>query len=157
VVSWSDFEADAPDFGAAGRRRLVGSDGVAIGFLATVSAVGEPRLAPVCPIFCGRDLYLSVGAHTPKMGDLRERGTYALHAFLGENDEEFQISGAATEITDAAERSGVHEAIPFNAFNAEDPIFRLGIDRVLWVYWERVGQPGTNAIRKRWRAPKGGA
>ena len=157
MVSWSDFEEHAPDFAAAGRRRLVGSDDVAIGFLATVSALGKPRLAPVCPIFCAPDLYLSAGTRTPKVADLRERGTYTLHAFLDENDEEFQISGVATEITDSPQRSAIHRAIPFKAFKTEDPIFCLRIDRALWVYWEQVGKPDTKAVRKRWRSPKDAA
>jgi hypothetical protein len=49
-------------------------------------------LAPVCPIFCEDHVYLSVGAGTPKKDDLRLRQHYVLHAFLGNNDEEFQIA-----------------------------------------------------------------
>ncbi len=147
---WSDFEASAPDLAAAGRRRLVGGDGVAIGFLATVSVSGRPRIAPVCPIFCGDHLYVSAGARTPKVADLRDRHGYALHAFLGENDEEFQIGGTATEVLDEDERAAVHEAIPFAAFERSDPIFRLDVERALWVHWERVGQPDTKAVRRRW-------
>ena len=150
MSSWTEFARLAPDFAEAGRRRLVGADGVAIGFLSTVSARGEPRMAPVCPIFSGDDLYLSAGGHTPKVGDLRHRRAFVLHAFLGANDEEFQVSGTATEVIDAMERSAVHRAIPFKAFDRADPIFRLTIDRVLWIYWERVGEPGTKPIRRRW-------
>jgi len=152
MVRWTEFAAEVPDFSVAGRRLLVGPDGVAIAFLGTVSARGAPRLAPVCPIFCGDDLYLCVGAHTPKVDDLRARHLYALHAFLGANDEEFQISGQAIEVTENAERGIVHQAIPFKAFRTSDPIFRLGIDRALWVYWERVGEPDTRAVRKVWNA-----
>jgi len=81
----------------AARRRLVGSDGVAIGFLATVSARGEPRLAPVCPIFFGDHIYINAVGHTRKVDELRNQRAYALHAFLGENDEEIQVGGTATE------------------------------------------------------------
>ncbi len=149
--SWAEFEAAEPGFAAAGRRLLVGSDGVAIGFLASVSARSVPHLAPVCPIFAGPQLCVSAGAHTPKAEDLRATGGYVLHAFLAANDEEFQIAGRATEVLDAAERAAVHQAIPFAAFKREDPIFRLSVDRALWVYWERVGQPDTKAVRRRWR------
>lgn len=150
MTTWSDFEQAAPEFGAAGRRLLIGSDGVAIGFLASVGPDGAPRLSPVCPIFCGADLYLSAGAHTPKAADLRSSGRYILHAFLGANDEEFQVAGRALEVDDPAEREAVHAAIPFAAFEVADPIFRLSIDRALWVYWERVGQPDTSPVRRRW-------
>lgn len=151
ATSWAELEAAAPDFGAAGRRLLIGADGVAIGFLATVGADGAPHLAPVCPVFCGRELYVSAGAHTPKAGDLRATGRYVLHALLAANDEEYQLAGHAREVHDPAERAAVHAAIPFAAFKPEDPIFRLAIERALWVHWERVGQPDTRAVRRRWR------
>ena len=37
-LSWAEFEQAAPEQAAAGRRLLVGADGVAIGFLATAVA-----------------------------------------------------------------------------------------------------------------------
>jgi hypothetical protein len=157
MASWSDFEKAAPDLGAGGRRLLTGPDGVAIGFLASVGAHGAPRLSPVCPIFCGAHLYLSAGAHTPKSADLRASGNYVLHAFLSANDEEFQVSGRALEVHDPSERAAVHAAIPFPAFETTDPIFRFSIERALWVYWERVGQPDTKAVRRRWPPNRGAA
>jgi hypothetical protein len=155
MASWSEFEAAALDFAAAGRRLFVGSDGVAIGFLASVGARGLPHLSPVCPIFAGEHLYLSTGAHTPKARDLRDSGAFVLHAFLAANDEEFQLAGRALEVHDPAERSAVHAAIPFAAFKTSDPIFRLSLERALWVYWERVGQPDTKAVRRRWPPNRG--
>jgi hypothetical protein len=156
VTSWADFEARAPELAAAGHRRLVGDDGVAIGFLATAADAASIHLSPVCPIFCGAHLYLSAGRSTPKVRDLRRGGYFALHAFLGENDEEFQVAGRAAEATDEAERSAVHEAIPFQAFQRADPVFRLSIERALWVFWENVGQPDTRAVRRRWSADGAG-
>jgi len=149
MASWAEFERAAPELAAAGRRLLVGDDGVAIAFLATSGSRG-PQLGPVCPIFCGDDLYLSASARTPKVGDLRGDGRYALHAFLGANDEELQVAGRAREVTAEKARAAVHEAIPFPAFQRDDPIFRFDIERALWVYWERVGQPDTRAVRRRW-------
>jgi ribosomal protein S18 acetylase RimI-like enzyme len=153
VASWAELERDAPDFAHAGRRLLVGADGVAIGFLATVGARGGVHLAPVCPIFCGAQLYLSAGSRTPKARDLRAGGRYALHAFLGASDEEFQLAGEAHEVEAADERAAVHAAIPFAAFQPTDPLFRLSVERALWVSWERVGQPDTRAVRRRWAPP----
>jgi ketosteroid isomerase-like protein len=155
VASWSEFEKAAPEFGAAGRRLLIGMDGVAIGFLASVGARGAPHLAPVCPIFCGAHLYLSAGAHTPKAADLRSSGNYVLHAFLAADDEEFQVAGRALEVHDQTECAAVHAAIPFAAFKTTDPIFRLSIERALWVCWERVGQPETQPVRRRWPPTEG--
>jgi hypothetical protein len=157
VPGWNGFAEAAPELAAAGRRLLVGDDGNAIAFLSTLgpatsaSAAGEPHLGPVCPIFCQGELYLSAGQRTPKVRDLRSSGRYVLHAFLGGNDEEFQIAGTAAEVSSEAERGAVHAAIPFAAFDTTDPIFRFGIERALWVHWERVGQPDTRAVRRRWR------
>lgn len=153
ALSWAEFEAAAPDFAAAARARLhVGIDQVAIGFLATVGASGKPHLSPVCPIFCPPGLYLSAGAATPKVGDLRATGAFVLHAFLGANDEEVQVAGRAEEVLADDERRAVHRAIRFAAFQRDDPIFRLGIERALWTYWEHVARPDTRPVRKRWRA-----
>jgi hypothetical protein len=149
-VSFAAFAAAVPDFAAAARRLFVGADGVAIGFLATVGAGGRPHLSPVCPVFCGDDLYVVAVAPSPKAADLRANGAFVLHAFLGANDEEFQIAGSAAEVTRAEERAAVHAAIRFASFDRADPIFRLVVERALWVYWERAGQPDTKAVRRRW-------
>ena len=150
MKSWSAFAEAAPELATAGKRLLVGADGNAIAFLASASEAGVPHLGPVCPIFGGSDLYLCAGGRTPKVRDLRENGRYALHAFLGENDEEFQLRGTASAVTSPDERAAVHAAIPFASFDREDPIFRLWIESVLWTHWERVGQPDTRAVRRRW-------
>ncbi|MDJ0785532.1 MAG: pyridoxamine 5'-phosphate oxidase family protein [Myxococcota bacterium] len=150
MASLAAFERDAPEFAAAARRLMIGDDGIAIAFLATVSGGGEPHLGPVCPIFGEAALYLSAGKRTPKVRDLRDSGRYVLHAFLAANDEELQLAGAAQEVADADERAAAQAAIPFPAFDATDPIFRFDFERALWVYWERVGQPDTKAVRRRW-------
>jgi hypothetical protein len=106
LASWERFAREAPKIAAAGERLLVGSDGVAIGFLASGGA----------------------------------------------SDEEFQIAGRAAEVSGEAERARVHSAVRFASFGRADPIFRLGVARALWAFWERAGQPDTRAVRKRWRA-----
>lgn len=150
MLSFAAFAEQAPELAAAARRLLVGEDGNAIGFLASAAPDGVPHLAPVCPIFCGAELCLSASARSPKARDLRENGRYVLHAFLGPDDEELQLRGVATEVTEPDERAAIHEAIPFAAFEVSDPLFRLWIGSALWVHWERVGQPDTRAVRRRW-------
>jgi hypothetical protein len=148
-MTWTRLEAEDPGLAAAGERLLGGSDGVHIGFLATVSVHGGARISPVCPIFSDGDVYLSIGAHTPKAGDLRRTGVYALHAFLGEKDEEFQCSGHATVVEDSAERSRVHRAIRFPSFDRDDPVFRLSVDRAFWAKWD--GPSERPSQRRAWR------
>jgi hypothetical protein len=149
MASWSEFAGAAPDFAAAGRRLLVGADGVAIGFLATARA-GTLHLSPVCPIFCGEHLYLIASARTPKVRDLRAGGGFVLHTFLGEADEELQVAGSPFGVVDPVERSAVHEVVPYPSFRRDDPIFRLLVERALWVHWEGLGTSDARAVRRRW-------
>lgn len=150
MCTWAEFETKAPAFAAAARRLFIGTDGVAIGFLATVSPEGEPHLAPVCPIFTDKGIYLSAASATPKIRDLRTNRHFALHAFLDESDEEIQLRGLASEIIDESARAAVHAAIKFGAFDRDHPIFSFDIAGAVWVYWENAGQPDTRAIRQIW-------
>ena len=65
-----------------------------------------------------------------------------------------EFEGSAAEFADAGrrQRAAVHQAIPFPAYKAEDPIFELEIARCLWCWWENVGQPDTRPVRRRWAA-----
>jgi len=148
-MDWAEFVMAAPDFAAAGERLLTLESNVAIGFLATVGR--QLHLAPVCPIFCGGGVYLSVGRSTPKRRDLEHDGRYVLHAFLAANDEEFRVAGRALRIDAADGRTQVHAAIRFGAFDRDDPIFRLDIVSSMWGYWENAGRPGSRPIRQFWR------
>lgn len=156
MAEWSAFAREAPELAEAGLRLLGETRQDAIGLLATVDADGTPHLAPVCPVFCDDALYLSVAAGSPKRRDLEADGRYVLHAFLGEGDEEFQVAGRAARVDGPQERTRVHQAIRF-VFRREDPLFRLDVARCLHVAWERPGQPGTRAVRRRWRDAGAGA
>jgi len=106
-------------------------------------------VAPVTPIFCPPGIYLSVGAHTPKLGHLEVNGRYALHGLVGADDLEFQISGPVRRVDDAAEREAVIAAIPFPHYNTADPIYELLIERALLVTWP---VPGERGHKQPWRA-----
>lgn len=153
-VSFQELEAQAPEFAAAARRMLTEDGGPSVAFIATVARDGRPRLAPFSPIFSGSDLFLSAGARTPKRYDLENDGRYVLHAMLGESDEELQLAGRAERLVDADAHARVHADISFE-FDAKDPAFRLTIERCLWGHWEKVGQPGTYPVRRRWRVREG--
>lgn len=148
MLSWNDFEKAAPEIAQVGRSLLYHPDRGEVGILATVDGSGRPRVAPVCPIFCAAGVYLSIGAHTPKLNDLENDGRYALHALVGADDLEFQMSGSARRVTQPAEHERVVAAIPFPSFDAADPIFELRIDRALAVTWpERT----TRGRKRAWR------
>ncbi|MEQ8859205.1 MAG: pyridoxamine 5'-phosphate oxidase family protein [Pseudomonadales bacterium] len=149
MITWSEFETAAPDIARTGRSLLDHPGRGEVAILATVDLQGRPRLSPVCPIFCHSGVYLSVGAHTPKSGHLQRDGRYALHAQVGADDLEFQISGMARLVESKVERDAVVAAIPFPSFDASDPIVELLIDRALVVTWpDRT----TRGVKTVWRA-----
>ena len=116
AVRWSEFAADAPALAEVGRQLLWRPDQGIAAILATESSAG-PGVAPVCPIFALDGVYLLVGPATPKHRQLRRSGRYALHAPVGADDLEFQISGRARLVQSAETRNAVLAAIPFPSFN----------------------------------------
>jgi hypothetical protein len=116
---------------AAAGTRLLYQFGPGLGFLATVRADGAPRLHPVCPHVAEGDLWIFVGQHSPKFGDLVRDGRYALHSFpCPEVDDEFSLAGSATRCEDSAREARVRATLPFNS-SGDDPPFLLSIDRAL--------------------------
>ena len=66
MVTWSEFENDAPDMAEAGKKLLY-QFGVGLGFLATLRKDGAPRLHPICPTVVDGRLYALIGP-TPVVG-----------------------------------------------------------------------------------------
>jgi hypothetical protein len=99
MATWIEFEDDAPDIAAAGKQLLY-QFGVGLAFLATIRKDGAPRLHPICPTVVDGHLYALIGP-SPKRGDLKRDGRYALHTFPPVNvDDEFLVMGRATFIDD---------------------------------------------------------
>ena len=150
AVRWSEFAAEAPELAEIGRGLLWRADQGIAAILATESPSG-PHVAPVCPIFAATsgqaDLYLLVGADTPKHRHLRGSGRYALHAPVGADDLEFQIGGCAELVELAEMRAAVLGAIPFPSFDPADPIYELLIERALGVSWAQPGVPRKQVWR----------
>ena len=118
MLTWTEFETEAPDLARDGRRLFASGRGPAL--LATVRGDAAPRLAGIEIGFHGGRLYAFVfGA---KRRDLEQDGRYALHAFLDpEHPDEFLIRGRVRVVDDPAERAPVVAAWPF----APDGTFRL--------------------------------
>ena len=149
-LSWAEFVASDMAFAEAGARLLFGAEGAAVAYLATADAEGTPHVGPVCPVFSRGRLYLVAAGGTPKVQDLRTGGAFALHAPLGERDEEFQLGGRAREVVDQSERAAVQADIPFPSWNPADPIFELRVGRALHVVWEGHGEAAMQRLSKRW-------
>jgi hypothetical protein len=171
VPTWADFVADAPEMADvasrlwpgvialdAGSRPPRGATTFAVAYLATVRPDGAPRLHPFCPIIAGGRLFAAIPRSSPKGNDLRREPRCAIHAMPGADDDELSIRAVARDVTGAPDtvalarevvgRSGVGGMIESVA---HDPLFELDIEQVDVARWVAVGQPGTHAVRRRWR------
>ena len=147
-ASWAEFAAAMPAMAAAGHQLLY-QHGPGLAYLATVRRDGGPRVHPVCPHIAEGQLWLFVGAESPKRVDLLRDGRYALHAFPNPDvDDEFFVAGRASPADhDVAER--VRASLPFNSEPNDQP-FALTIERALLsTYGPRPSWPPQYT---RWRA-----
>jgi hypothetical protein len=145
AMRWSDLETGAPAIAAAGRSLLY-RHGPGLGYLATLRADGAPRLHPVCPVVAEDGLYVFVGNHSPKLGDLRRDGRYALHAFPDADvDDELMLSGVARDAEADGVRAAVYAAyVATGSTTSDDTLFELLIDRALHAeYGPRPSWPPT--------------
>lgn len=141
MLTWIDFERAAPEIAQTGKALLFHPDRGEVAILATIDAGGGPSVAPICPIFADRGVYVLASRRTPKVGHLQVDGRYALHALVGADDLEFQMRGAVRPVTSASEHEAVLSAIPFPSYDANDPLFELLISHALAVTWPTPGTP----------------
>ena len=129
---WSEFAAEEPGLAASGRG-LIYQFKVGLGYLATVRKDGGPRVHPVCPVIAHGGLYLFIGNRSPKLRDLLRDGRFALHSFPNpEVDDEFYVSGRATQVHDPDVWQIVYEAYTATgAFTSDDTLFELWLERAL--------------------------
>jgi hypothetical protein len=142
MSTWHEFETDAPEIAAAGRRLLT-QFGPGLAFLATIRADGGPRLHPVCVNFVESDLHVLIGP-SPKRGDLLRDGRFALHSFPpAEGDDEFYLTGRAIHCDDAETRRRVAAAQHASgATSSGDELdFRLDVERALYARYRPPGEP----------------
>lgn len=152
VARWKDLQSANPELAEAGRS-LIYQFGPGLAFLATVRSDGGPRLHPICPVIADGGLYAFI-VPSPKLHDLRRDGRYAFHSFPPEHtDDEFYLTGAAVEVTDADTRSSVREACEHSVAE-EDPLFEFRIERCMHAkYRERGAFP---PVYTTWIAPDAG-
>jgi hypothetical protein len=156
MLRWAEFQRVRPDLAEAGRRLLY-QFGVGLAFLATVRADGGPRLHPICPLVTD-DALLGFLQPSPKRGDLRRDGRYALHAFPpDDNEDAFYLSGRAVPVDDRTRRRAATaqflaerklQAAPHD-FDAQD-LFEFHLERCLWT--QTSGHGDWNPRHTIWRA-----
>jgi hypothetical protein len=172
MATWAQFELEAPQLArvaaelwpgitALHRREDPADDEprFTIAYLATVRADGAPRLHPFCPMLAGGRLFAAIPRTSPKGGDLRREPRCVIHAMPGRDDDELCIRAVAVEVTDAATRALVREIVGRSGVGGmietvtNDPLFEFDLEQVDTARWLDIGQPGTRAVRERWRAP----
>ena len=148
MATWAQFAEAAPEMAERGSERL----GFGIAWLATTGEDGRPYVHPVTPLIAEGRLFVFVALGTPKERNLRRDGRYAMHAVLGESDEEFQIGGRAIVSDDADSRSLAHkaaEAIGMTTKN--DVLMEFLIERAHWAVWEGLDTPNIRRRARRWQ------
>jgi hypothetical protein len=99
TTTWGDLVRAEPDLALFGRTCLEARPS----YLATLRADGTPRVHPVTPIVTDDGLFVFSEPASPKVHDLRERASFALHNGVPDNDGtggEFLVSGRAVEVID---------------------------------------------------------
>jgi hypothetical protein len=172
VASWSEFVEAAPDLAevAAGlwsgivaldRDEVIPADTscFAIAYLASIRRDGGPRLHPFCPILAGGRLFAAIPRSSPKGWDLRRDPRCVIHALPGPADDELGLRAIAHEVTDPATTAMVRNVVARSKVGgmiesvSHDPLFEFDLEQVDVARWLDVGQPGTRALRQRWRRP----
>lgn len=159
MATWAAMAAEVPDLAAAGRALLY-QHGVGLAYLATVTAGGDPRLHPICPLLDGAGMYAFI-VPSPKRRDLHRDGRYALHSFPRDDDEDaFYLTGRAHPVDDQETRRTlaaqyVAERTQF-AVPTPDPaqhLFTFDITRCLLTRTTGHGDP--TPAHTIWHAPTG--
>lgn len=104
MIPWFAFASLQPELAAFGADRLQERPA----YLATQRRNGTPRVHPVTPIFSDSGLFLFMEPTSPKGTDLRERGVYALHNGVPDNDGtggELYVRGHGREVIEPAVRA----------------------------------------------------
>ena len=147
MVSWSEFAAAAPEMAQRGAERF----GVGVAYLATTAKDGAPRVHPVTPLIADGRLCAFIAVATPKYHNLRRDGRCALHAVLGQDDEEFVVTGRAVVANDWASRlRAAAEARKIGMTSKDDVLHEFRIERAHWAIWEGLGTPEIRVVRKHW-------
>lgn len=95
MARWSEFESQAPEMAAAGRKLLF-QFGRGLAYLATIRPDGGPRLHPIAPSLEAARLRGTI-LPGPKLADLARDPRFALHTPGPEDtDDEFYITGTAS-------------------------------------------------------------
>ena len=155
MKSWKEFSQEEPELALRGKQMLLQARRcMGLGFLATLRKDGAPRLHPVSLVLSEDHLFVFIPPKSPKCGDLKRDGRYALQACPPPENElglEFCISGAVKCIADPNIRQGI---INQAAIFVEEPeqLFELLLDRAMYTYLVDQGTPREHPTHLIWHA-----
>jgi hypothetical protein len=140
-LSWQEFEKCAPKMAALGFERL----NRRVAYLATIKKDGSPRLHPVTPFIGNGMLFMFTEPSSPKIGDLRRDGRYALHCSVDRKDGkpllEFLVSGIAQVMSNADVRRQAAEEIAASPVVTNDYVmFEFRVANALLVEYDDEGE-----------------
>jgi len=151
VVRWVDFEADAPELGAAAKERLV-APGVLLAV--TMRRDGTPRVSPIEPLILDGDLLLSMMWRSRKAADLARDNRILLHNIVTSPQDprgEIKLRGLAVAVDDAELRGRYREVVASElGWRPEEPYFHLFRIDVREVTFIRYLAPGGDQHVARW-------
>ena len=138
MATWQEFADAVPEMAERGFHQL----SIPVAYLATVRKNGAPRLHPLSPMFADGCLFVAIQSTSPRRYDLARDGRYSLHALppmLGPDYDEFEfnVTGRAELVTDAATRALVNAAENARGRPTlpEEGLFELHIEAALTSVW----------------------
>ena len=147
MATWGEFAAAVPDLAGRGVKLL----GVGVAYIATTAKDGSPRVHPFTPLIGGGRLLAFIGKHTVKYGNLLRDPRCAIHAVLGDDDEEFMIIGRALASDDwATSMQAAAEARKIKMTSHNHVPFEFWIERIHWAVWVGLGTPDIRRRSERW-------
>lgn len=148
TMTWIEFTQLEPELARFGAARLT----VAPAYLATIRPSGAPRVHPVTPIFAPDGLFLFMEPTSPKGTDLRERGWFALHNGVPDNEGsggEFWISGRGVAVEHPDVRAQVVDSASYTP-DDRYVLFELRLSEVRSNGYGDVALP----VNTRWSADR---
>ena len=145
TTRWSVFAEQEPALAAFGEERLR----AAPAYPATLRASGAPRVHPVSPNFGEGGRVIFMEPTSPKRAALIERGWFAMHNPVPDNDGaggEFWIAGRGAAVDDQLVRAGVEAAATY-APEERYVLFELSITEARCNAYGDVDLPSVG----RWR------
>ena len=145
MSSWSDVEAEAPDFAERVQRVF---DSRRHKTLATLRKDGSPRISGIEVEFLDGEVVMGMMAGSVKLQDIRRDPRLAVHAASDDPPQDdpsawagdAKIAGRAVEITEASQPAGTSNR------------FRVDITEVVLT---RVGEPADHLRIEAWHPTRG--